>query len=415
MFNPNNAKFPLKVVLNKQKTKVLYAEKNEDDVDINALVPKTSKFLTAEAEALFKKYHGRSMIDERRIAIDVFEQHNLVSFFRNKGMLATVTTALPFSRNVIFEFYSNLLPQVNVETSASYGRVFVRGELYKFTPELINQSMGTEDYKGSSVVDDMDEAIAFLTGGKVTKWKEQFPAARLTSLYSVLHKVAIFNWIPSKNSTVVTRPQAQFLYRIGRGIQFNFGQMVFDIVTRFAQSKAVSSFVFPSLIFNILEAQGFVALEGEIMTGDAELFTLRNQYLKGDRIVDLPWVNPRRSSSIAGVDTSAGNTKSNMCQFSRADVEAHIIRLKAQQDQIQVVIDALQTSLLPSDQVGEIAGTGEDEEKNDVAVDADNITDEEETETNEEFAEAAAMRARKGKRVAENEPMLRRSQRRRRN
>ncbi|KAL3614277.1 hypothetical protein CASFOL_042351 [Castilleja foliolosa] len=275
--------------------------------------------------------------------------------------------------------------------------------------------MGTENYSGSSAVDDMDEAISFLTGGRVTKWKEQIPAARLTSLYSVLHKIAIFNSIPSKNSTVLTRPQAQFLYRLGHGFKFNFLQMVFDLVTRFAQSNSVSSLVFPSLIYHILESQGFVVLEGEMMTREAEFFTLRKQYLMGDRVVDLPWVDKSSSASIQDVGTSIGNTNSNICQFPRAEVDANIARLEAQMSQIKMVVDALKASLLLSGQGGERAGA-EDEDEDDIADDVGNTTDDEETETDED-AEAAAARARKGKgkRVAEEETPLRRSQRRRRN
>ncbi|KAL3616128.1 hypothetical protein CASFOL_040018 [Castilleja foliolosa] len=249
--------------------------------------------------------------------------------------------------------------------------------------------MRTEHYLVTSAVDDLDEAITFLTGGKVKKWKEQFLAARLTSLYSVLHKIAIFNWVPSKNSTVVTRPQAQLLYRLGRGIHFNFGQMVFDIVTRFAR-------------------------------GDAEFFTLRNQYLKGDHIVALPWINARDQPTIGDVGTSVGNTGPDKVQFSIADIQAHISRLRAQNDQIQEMIDALETSLLSSGQGGESANADEDEDdaEEDVADDVvntdDNIT-ESNSETEEETEEAAAMRVRKGKRVAEEETTTRRSLRRRRN
>ncbi|KAL3617168.1 hypothetical protein CASFOL_038915 [Castilleja foliolosa] len=253
--------------------------------------------------------------------------------------------------------------------------------------------MGTDDYQGTSAVDDMDEAIAFLTHGKIRKWKEQLPAAKLTSLYSVLHKIAIINWIPSKNSTVITRPQAQLLYRLGTGIKLNFGQMVFDIVTKLAQST---------------------------VTGEVDFFTVRSQLLQGDRLVDLPWIDRRSNVIEGGVgtsagNTSAGNTSSNRVEFSRAEVEAHIARLEAQQRELQVTIDALKASLLLSGQGGE-AARAEDEAEGHVANGVGNTSDVEETGSDEETLEAAFARARKGKgkRVAEEEPSpLRRSQRRR--
>ncbi|KAL3626365.1 hypothetical protein CASFOL_029914 [Castilleja foliolosa] len=274
-------------------------EKDEDDIDVTDLVPHTEKFLTVGCEASFKDLQSRSMICEKRLMVDVFVKNNLVEFFRARGVYVTVTTAVPFVHEIVLEFYANLLPQVCKVNSASYGKVFIRGKFYTFTPEKINLLMSTENYQGTSAVDNMDDVISTLTHGKITKWKEQLSAPKLTSFYSVLHKIAVFNWIPSKNSTVLTRPQAQLLYRLGKGIKFNFGQMVFDLVTKFAQTTVVSSLLFPSLIFNLLKAQGCAVLEGDVLTGEAEFFTIRTHLMKGDRVVDLPWVD-RRSNVIEG-------------------------------------------------------------------------------------------------------------------
>ncbi|KAL3623035.1 hypothetical protein CASFOL_031851 [Castilleja foliolosa] len=395
-----------------------------NDVDIATFVPHSTKFLTAEAESRFDALKKRSMIDERRIMVDVFKKHNLVDFFEARGMLATVSTAVPFVRDIIVEFYANLVPQVCEKGSASYGKVYVRGNIYTFTPEKINLLMGTDDYQGTSAVDNMDEAITFLTRGKVSKWEEQLSAAKLTSLYSVLHKIAVFNWLPSKNTTVITRPQAQLLYRLGTGIKFNFGQMVFDCVTKLAQPNSGSSLVFPSIIYNLLESQTFDAWGSDDFTGDAAFFTIRTHLLRGDRFVDLPWIDRRSNVFEGGVGSSADNMASNTCHFSRTEVENHILRLEAQivqldaqKKDIQLMVDALKASLLTS-------GQGGDEAK-DEAEDAGNTSEDEETETDEDL-EAATLRARKGKgkvqekgkgklAAAEEETPLRRSLRRRRN
>ncbi|KAL3645936.1 hypothetical protein CASFOL_011116 [Castilleja foliolosa] len=287
------------------------------------------------------------MIDENRIMIDVFKKQNLIDFFESKGMLATVTTAVPFVREIVCEFYANLLPQVSNKNSVSYGRAYVRRHIYSFTPEGINLMMGTDDYQGTSAVDDMDEAINFLTRGKMSKWQEKLSAAKLTSMYSVLHKIAVLNWLPSKNSTIVTRPQAQLLFRLGTGIKFNFGQMVFDCVTKLAQPNSGSSLIFPSTIFNMLESQKSVTWGSDIFTGDPGFFTIRTHLLQGDRVCDLPWVDRRRNISEGGVSSSASNMASNFCQFSRSEVEAHITRLEAQKKDIQLMIDALKASVTP--------------------------------------------------------------------
>ncbi|KAL3637299.1 hypothetical protein CASFOL_019598 [Castilleja foliolosa] len=249
-------------------------------------------------------------------------------------------------------------------------------------------------------------------------------------MYSVLHKIAVCNWLPSKNSTIVTRPQAQLLYRLGNGIKFNFGQMVFDCVTKLAQPNSGSSLIFPSLIYNLLELQKEVAWGSDVFTGDPGSFTIRTHLLQGDRLCDLPWVDRRKNISEGGAGSSAGNMASNFCQFSRSEVEVHIARLEAQKKDIQLMIDALKASLLPSGQGGETEGDEEaaDIEEEDDSEDAANVTgnmshDEEDTSADE--LEAAFTRARKGKgimqekskrkRAAEKETPLRRSSRRRKN
>ncbi|KAL3635728.1 hypothetical protein CASFOL_020275 [Castilleja foliolosa] len=204
--------------------------------------------------------------------------------------------------------------------------------------------------------------------------------------------------------------------------------MVFDCVTKLAQPNSGSSLVFPSIIYNLLESQSFVAWGSDEFSGDAAFFTLRTHLMRGDRFVDLPWVDRRSRVSEGGVGSSATNMASNKCQLSRNEVENHILRLEAQivqldaqKKDVQLMIDALKASLLPS-------GQGEDRSEEE-AENAGNTSANEETETDEDL-EAAALRARKDKgkiqekskgtrvakkRAAEEETPLRRSSRHRRN
>ncbi|KAL3619758.1 hypothetical protein CASFOL_034670 [Castilleja foliolosa] len=205
--------------------------------------------------------------------------------------------------------------------------------------------------------------------------------------------------------------------------------MVFDCVTKLAQPNSGSSLVFPSIIYNLLESQTFVAWGSDEFSGDAAFFTIRTHLMRGDRFVDLPWVDRRSKVSEGGVGSSATNMASNTCQLSRNEVENHILRLEAQivqldaqKKDVQLMVDALKASLLPSGQ----GGDGSEDEAEDVE-DAGNTSDDEETETDEDL-EAAALRARKGKgkiqekskgkrvakkRAVEEETPLRRSSRHR--
>lgn len=97
----------------------------------------------------------------------------------------------------------------------------------------------------------------------------------------------------------------QVLYAIGIGKPFDFGKHVFSTVVGFANEGLHSTrLLFPSLIYGILESQGFISHIDEILTGEADILKLAPALLKGNRKLDLPW-NPD------GVGPSVVNTEDN--------------------------------------------------------------------------------------------------------
>lgn len=123
--------------------------------------------------------------------------------------MSTVTTAVAFVKPIVLEFYANLERSIKNEGTPRFGQVFVRNQIVSFTPEAINEFFGTPDVEDVVVFDDFDVMAKVLSGGIVKKWpgkKEQFLAATLTSLYSILHKLCASNWVPSGNNSVVTQP-----------------------------------------------------------------------------------------------------------------------------------------------------------------------------------------------------------------
>lgn len=77
-------------------------------------------------------------------------------------------------------------------------------------------------------VKEIDGVVVVLTGGRHNVWTLQFPVAYLTSLYSVMHKLVLSNWLSYKNSIVLTKEQTFLLYKIVHLNRFNLGQIIFD-------------------------------------------------------------------------------------------------------------------------------------------------------------------------------------------
>lgn len=142
--------------------------------------------------------------------MNTFENHNLVAFLEKMRLLLMVTAVKPFCRPVIWEFYCNLLFSVGDETSIKFRRVFLRDKLYDFNQSIINIFCHTEDVHESEVNVDINDVTTVLTKGLLTAFPDhpkKLVATNLSSLYSVLQKVAIRNWTTYSNTTVVTQPR----------------------------------------------------------------------------------------------------------------------------------------------------------------------------------------------------------------
>ncbi|XP_073159269.1 uncharacterized protein [Henckelia pumila] len=213
---------------------------------------------------------------------------------------------------VIMEFYANLTSSIEDTESAKYVLVYLRGRLFEFTPAVINSLYSTPDVDEGNPPE-INEVVTVLTGGMVSQFSDHFSASKLTSFYYVLHLIAVRNWTPSSNSTVITRPEAVIFYAIGTGSPFNFGKMVFKTVLQFADGGLKSTKLpFPYLIYGILESQAFIRNITEDLTDQPEILKLAAGLLKGNRVLDLPWTaSPTPAADIACVAPGVANMGDN--------------------------------------------------------------------------------------------------------
>lgn len=174
-------------------------------------------------------------------------------------MLGTVLEVHEFVPMVVSEFYCNLTKEADDPDSEDYHKVFVRGELLEFSPELINEFLGCTVEGEFEEISDWSVVSKELTDNKFEVWPhnpQTIPASKLTQIYRALFKILIHNWMPSKHRAAVTQAQGRFLYHIGTGRKFNFGKFVFDKLISGAESSIVKGLMcYPSLIYGIIKKQ----------------------------------------------------------------------------------------------------------------------------------------------------------------
>ncbi|XP_073153522.1 uncharacterized protein [Henckelia pumila] len=261
----------------------------------------SSAFYSKEISDCWENYADREFLEEHNIDVESYGAQNMVRFFEVRNILSTVTTAGPYCRELVREFYCNLTEAVKDPRYMKYGKVYVRGQIFSFSPIIINGFLQTPA-SDDDALPTMDEMTSVITGGHVTIYPahpKKFPVAKLTSFYSVLHKTAVKTWTPSENSSVVTKHQALVLYAIGTGIAFNFGRVVFDTVMAFAYgAQPILKLPYPSLIYSMLLSQEIEKDDDVALIALGELLKIAPALLKGNRKIDLSW---SESADAAGV------------------------------------------------------------------------------------------------------------------
>lgn len=127
---------------------------------------------------------------------------NLVNFLNEMSLMHGLKFTIPYMVEYIYEFYANLKPSVGKLNFRNYGNVRFRGNSIMINPRLINLKLRTGIMK-DPMVEDMNEVITVFTGSQLMDWEQRLNALKLTSLYSVLHKIVIYNWLSSSNTTTL--------------------------------------------------------------------------------------------------------------------------------------------------------------------------------------------------------------------
>nr|GMC90721.1 uncharacterized protein LOC109169177 [Ipomoea batatas] len=257
-------------------------------------------FYCSSLNFLLETFSARNFIDQRRLDVDSFSSRtDLVETLKIAKLFNTVTKVERFVRDIVFEFYTNLVPELTNDRLA-----YIRGRFYEFSPRVINAYYGLPSY-ADYFDKDLHEITKRLTGGHAPYWisKDSIKASDLTSFFAFLHKIAFSNWMPSTNHRYVTKKMAALLFKIDTGVSFDLNQLLFDQIVDARNGKAgKKDLVLPNLIYGLLTMQGFQKHSSEYFEAHLVPMKFDQRLLSGSHFDDL---GLSRDGVAAGPSSSA--------------------------------------------------------------------------------------------------------------
>ena len=101
----------------------------------------------------------------------------------------------------------------------------------------------------------MNVVTMVLTGNFVLVWPNLnvISNALLTTKYSILHKIAITNWMPRLHISTISKNLVILLYAVGNNVPFDMANVIFQVIMSYAEAETiVGGLPFPSLIHEVL-------------------------------------------------------------------------------------------------------------------------------------------------------------------
>ncbi|XP_010412397.1 PREDICTED: uncharacterized protein LOC104698685 [Camelina sativa] len=156
-------------------------------------------FTSIYAQTRYKSFASRQITKERLVDLAAKDEWGYLDLVKRMGIPASVEGLVSYVKEVIAEFYANL-PE---KASADGIKVLVRGHTYEFSPAAINQVFDQPPLSKAE--------------------KQAVADVDLLVLKRLL--ISSYNWIPSSHRNHVSEQRARLVYKIFKGIRFDFGKM----------------------------------------------------------------------------------------------------------------------------------------------------------------------------------------------
>ena len=104
----------------------------------------------------------------------------------------------------------------------------------------------------------MNVVTVELIGNSVLVWPDLnvLSSALLTTKYSILHRIAIANWMPRLHITTISKDLAALLYAIGTNVAFDMTNVIFQVIVSYVEAETtIGGLPFFFLIHEVLTVQ----------------------------------------------------------------------------------------------------------------------------------------------------------------
>ena len=113
--------------------------------------------------------------------------------------------------------------------------MFVHNEMFEFSSLIISSFLNTTLVKSNRVKElglrfNMDIVTTELIGNAIYVCPDLcvLSSVVLTTKYSILHKIAITNWLPRLHLSSISKDLDVLLYVVGTGISFDMANVIFN-------------------------------------------------------------------------------------------------------------------------------------------------------------------------------------------
>ncbi|XP_010463489.1 PREDICTED: uncharacterized protein LOC104744175 [Camelina sativa] len=237
-------------------------------------------FVSKAAKLRYSQFFSRNFTAERQLDMSKKDEFGFIEKILSLGLGPTIHDPSVYVKEIIYEFYANL-PNRKARDGV---QVFVREHWYEFSPKAINQDFNMApltraEMKADAAVDKLsqDELAEFLSGEDKSTWAT-LKVADLPEESAALLMLAAYNWVPSKHRNHLSVKRARVVYKIIKGIWFDFGQLIYNQIMNISWKDPTRYVVFPRTIFETLRVQ-----EGPLEWSDEEEDVYAEFYTKDAR------------------------------------------------------------------------------------------------------------------------------------
>ncbi|XP_023644432.1 uncharacterized protein LOC111832356 [Capsella rubella] len=240
----------------------------------------SSRFVSRAAQLRYNSFISRRFIQERRVDILKEDTWGYCQKIKDVGLEELAFELADYVKAIVCEFYANL----HSEMSPSGVQVFVRGQMFEFSPTAINRALLQKpltkaERRADATANDVaiDQVARVLSGKDKSNWRG-LSVKNLPAGVGALLMIAACNLVPSSHKNHLAEKRARVVYKILQGIRFDVGQLVYEQVMTWnsIQNDDKRWLIFPRVITELLLVQGDII-------GEDEDFIVADDYVKDPR------------------------------------------------------------------------------------------------------------------------------------